>query len=81
VHLTMPYFSTLFTEEMGQHPSDYLISLRIERAREYFTHTTLSVVEVSHKLGYDASYFSRLFKRHTGYAPSHFSSLKRAGHV
>ncbi len=78
VNLTLPYFSTLFSEETGHHPSDYLIKLRVERAKEYLTHTTLSVVDVSDKLGYDPSYFSRLFKRHTGYAPSHYALIVRS---
>ena len=78
IHLTMPYFSTLFTEETGHHPGNYLITLRIERAKEYLTHTPLSIVAVAATLGYDASYFSRLFKRHTGYAPSQYALLRHS---
>lgn len=77
IGLTVSYFSTLFTEEMGRNPSDYLIKLRIERAKEYFTHTSLPVIEVAARLGYDPSYFSRLFKRSTGVSPSHYALTVR----
>jgi AraC-like DNA-binding protein len=73
VDLTLPYFSTLFTEETGRNPSDFLIGLRIERAKEYLAHTTLSVVQVADLLGYSSpSHFSRLFKKRTGCPPSYF---------
>jgi len=69
VAFTLPYFSTLFTEEIGQLPSDFLIQLRIERAKEFFQHTSMSVNDVADVLGYSPSHFSRLFKQRTGVAP------------
>ena len=77
IGLSLSAFSTLFTQHTGQHPREYLINLRIERAITYLTETDLSVIEVADKLCYDTSYFSRLFKRQTGYAPSHYALLKR----
>jgi len=72
--LTPPYFSTLFTQETGRHPRDFLVNLRIERAKEYLAHTRLSVVEVADVLGYSSpSHFSRLFKAHVGVPPSQYA--------
>lgn len=77
VAFTLPYFSTLFTEETGQSPSDFLIQLRIERAKEFFQHTSLSVNDVADVLGYSPSHFSRLFKQRTGQAPHAYLMQER----
>ncbi len=78
VNLNAPYFCTLFVEQTGLTPSEYLINLRLARAREYLEHTSMSVADVCAALGYDPSYFSRLFKRHTGHAPGYYARLMRA---
>lgn len=77
--LSPSYFSTLFTEQTGHNPSEFLIDLRLERAKEYLAHTTMSVMEVCVALGYDPSYFSRLFKRRTGSTPGAYAQRMRTG--
>jgi AraC-like DNA-binding protein len=77
VALSPPYFSTLFTEETGQNPHEFLIRLRVERAKHYLAHTQLSVMEICTTLGYSASYFSRLFKQRMGCTPGAFSRRMR----
>ncbi|MEO5887440.1 MAG: helix-turn-helix domain-containing protein [Anaerolineales bacterium] len=72
VALNPTYFGIVFAEQMGRSPVEYLINLRIERAKNYLAHTRMSVMDVSVALGYDPSYFSRLFKRHTGYTPGQY---------
>jgi len=78
INLSPSYFGVLFQEETGQTPVDYLIDLRIERAKEYFRHTQMTVTDVCAQLGYDPSYFSRLFKRRTGYAPGDYAQRVRS---
>ena len=72
VALTLPHFSATFTAETGQNPSDFLINLRIERAKQYLAHTPMTVNDVADVLGYSPSHFSRLFKSRTGMAPLHY---------
>jgi transcriptional regulator GlxA family with amidase domain len=74
---SLPYFSTLFTASTGRNPSDYLIELRIEQAKTYLSHTSMSIREVCSALGYRRSYFSRLFKQRTGYSPEEFARNTR----
>jgi AraC-like DNA-binding protein len=76
VALSPAYFSKIFTEETGRNPSEFLIFLRIERAREYLTHTNMSVTDVCIALGYNRSHFSRLFKRETGQSPAEYAKVK-----
>ncbi len=77
VALSPAYFCTLFSTEVGRTPSEFLIGLRVARAKEYLTHSDMTVLEVSTALGYSASYFSRLFKRHTGHTPGDYAQRTR----
>jgi AraC-like DNA-binding protein len=80
VALSPHYFSDLFAEQTGQSPSEFLINLRIERAKEYLTHTRMSPTEVSLVLGYSSSYFWRLFKRRTGSTPARYARRAALAH-
>jgi AraC-like DNA-binding protein len=72
VSLSSSYFSRRFSEIVGCSPSDMLIQLRIDRAKQYFTHPGVTVMDVCVMFGYSPSYFSRLFKRKVGMAPSEY---------
>jgi AraC-like DNA-binding protein len=70
--VSQTYLGVIFRRHIGRSPNDYLIDLRLERAKEYLEHTDMSVMDVCVALGYTPSYFSRLFKQRTGQPPSHF---------
>ena len=70
IGLSPQYFSRLFREETGKTYSDYLISVRIRRARELLQEGRFKVYEVAELVGIpNYRYFSALFKKETGYAP------------
>ena len=77
LHVSRSSFHELFTSTIGRSPKDFLIDLRIERAKQYLAHTNMSVLEIADTLGYDPSYFSRLFKQRTGFAPGDYARRKR----
>lgn len=77
IGLNPSYFSTVFTRQMGCLPVDYLARLRVERAKEYLRHTSLSVMEVCVALNYTPSYFNRLFKRQVGMTPGEYARQAR----
>ncbi|AEX21941.1 AraC family transcriptional regulator [Vibrio sp. EJY3] len=53
-----------------QSPKQYLLALRMTRARQLLQGQHLSIKQVAHSLGYfDVSYFSNRFKKHFGVAP------------
>lgn len=70
------YLRRLFREEYGITPQDYLIHLRMEKARRMLTEQKhVPVSEVALSCGfYDARYFSRLFRRTAGCAPKEYSA-------
>ncbi|MER6912866.1 AraC family transcriptional regulator [Streptomyces sp. NPDC000594] len=57
----------------GCSPKDYLLSIRLGRAKELLAATELPVASVARRVGYeDPAYFSRLFTRRVGTAPVRF---------
>ncbi len=70
IGLSPNYFSSLFTQETGQHFVFYLNSIRIAKAKELLVNTRLYFYEIAEKTGFaDVTYFSKLFKRETGSSP------------
>jgi AraC-like DNA-binding protein len=72
VSLSPTYFGILFAEQMGRSPIEFLTDMRIERAKEYLTYTSMSVMDVCVALGYNPSYFTRLYKQKTGFTPGQY---------
>lgn len=74
VNLSPSYFSEIFKERTGEKFIDYVISLKITKAKEYISRGE-KVYSVMEKLGYgNYSYFCRLFRKVTG------KSLKQFKH-
>ncbi|MGM7723162.1 response regulator transcription factor [Metabacillus sp. Hm71] len=73
IHISRNYFSILFKRYLEQNFIDYVIDLRVKKAKELLLHTTLKVYEVARKSGFnDVKYFSKLFKKVTGLSPGDF---------
>lgn len=69
-HLSPSRFSAVFREAVGLAPIDYLVKLRMQRARQLLPDRAFSVAQIAAQVGYDdAFYFSRLFKAHYGFSP------------
>ncbi len=74
------YLSHIFKKETGIGYIDYVISLRIEKAKKILSTSNCSIDTVSTIVGYnDYRYFSRIFKKHTNMTPSEFSRKYSTG--
>ena len=70
VHLSPSYFSRLFKAQTGQTFSEYLQTIRIERAKSYLKREDCTLTEITAKIGYfDQSHFIKAFKQATGVTP------------
>ena len=75
-HMSYGYFSRCFHDIIGISFSDYCIQLRINKAKDYLLSTDEPIQKISFCVGYnDEKYFSRLFKKITGYSPSDYRKL------
>ena len=71
------YLSAYFHQHMKEGFSDYLNEIRTAKACELLENTTLSIAEISEKVGYsEHSYFCRVFKKITGQTPSVYRRKK-----
>ncbi|MBN2165470.1 MAG: helix-turn-helix transcriptional regulator [Marinilabiliaceae bacterium] len=69
--ISYSYFGKIFKKYKGISPAQYLVQVRIRKAKSLLLNTRLSVVEVARLTGFESNfYFSRIFKQKTGYAPT-----------
>ena len=65
-NLSKYHFIRLFKKHTGCSPIEYRNKIRISLAQEYLTLTSMSVAEISEKLGFSSpSYFCRMYKKYT----------------
>ena len=67
------WFTRLFKKRMGFTPQNYLINIRINKAKELLISSAYNVAEIAEIVGYqNPLYFSRLFKKYTSYSPTEY---------
>lgn len=72
-HLSGPYLSRYFKDQMGMNFADYLCRLRIARAKELMRDESLSISDISARVGYNSSNsFIRTFKRYESITPGQY---------
>jgi two-component system response regulator YesN len=73
VYLNSNYLSRLFKERTGENYSDYVMKVRVKKAKELLQDFRLKVYQVSERLGYqDVRHFYKMFRKATGMTPSEY---------
>lgn len=73
------YFSKFFHEQMGCTFSNYLINVRVEKAKMMLTQTNMKLYDIAEAVGYtNVQYFSTIFKEKEGLTPSAFRQMRSA---
>jgi two-component system response regulator YesN len=73
IYLSSYYISRLFKKELGKNFVDYLNEIRIDKAKELLKDIKYKSYEIAEMVGIsDAHYFSKLFKKHVGMAPTEY---------
>jgi two-component system response regulator YesN len=76
LRLSPSYCSNMFKQVTGTSFSDYLMRLRIAKAREMLLQTDDKICDIARRTGFrDAAYFNKVFKRETGLTPNTFRQL------
>lgn len=78
MYVSPTYLSKLFKKETGDSPINYLIKVRMEKAKVLLTDNSLSIKEIATSVGYqDAYHFSKLFKKYAGISPRDYQNKKK----
>lgn len=73
------YLSKVFKLEFGRNVTDYILFLRMEKAKEWLADDSIPIKAVAEMAGYeDVTYFYRVFKKHFGIAPG---EMRKSGEV
>jgi len=71
------FLSSLFSSVENTTIEKYIISQKIERAKELLVYGELTLSEIAYQLGYSSSqHLSNQFKKITGFTPTYFKELK-----
>ena len=73
------YLCRIFKQTYGVSPQQYLINLRMQKAKEMMRHSSFSIADISLAVGYKSPYyFSKEFKRLFSITPSQYlNTLKK----
>ncbi|MHA6485504.1 response regulator [Paenibacillus sp. strain BS8-2] len=73
VYLNAAYLSRLFRKETGSTLTDYLVELRMARAKTELANTNHRISDIAVAVGYtNFSHFSQVYKRATGLTPQEY---------
>jgi len=76
VGVSCSYLSITFKEQTGVNFNDYLMRLRLAKAKELLRHTNLKTYEIAESVGFnDSSYFIKVFKKLEGMSPKTYRDL------
>lgn len=81
LNLNSSYLSTLFKKLFAMPFQDFMLNLRLERAKLLLLTSHLRIYEIAEKVGFeDVNYFSTRFKKVYGLSPKQFLQNVRDGH-
>ncbi len=73
VFLSPNYCNYIFKSHTGSTITEFVLKVKMERAKQLLLNTGMPLVEIAYSLGYKQySYFSRIFKKEVGVSPASF---------
>ena len=76
LNISPNHLNKVIKSATGKSPSQWIDEVLITEAKILLYQTKLSIKEIAFGVGFtDASYFSRLFKRHTGLTPLQYRKM------
>lgn len=80
IYRSPEYLSRLFKSETGEKFSSYLMSYRLNKARDMLINTDMKIYEIAYAVGYTTpSYFSKMYRDFMGVGPEVTRSQRNTG--
>jgi AraC-like DNA-binding protein len=80
--LSASHFARAFRQSLGLAPHQWLLSLRVERAKEQLLNSDASLAEIAIDCGFaDQSHFTRVFTKHVGASPGQWRRQFASGPI
>ncbi|WP_257967982.1 response regulator [Peribacillus deserti] len=74
-YLSREYISRKFKQEFNENISDYIVKIRINKAKSLLKNSQLKIYEIANMIGYqDDKYFRKVFKKVAGITPNEYRS-------
>ena len=78
LHYNKSYIFKQFKKSTNSSVMSYFMKLKVEKAKELLRETSMSISEIASYLSFDTSnYFSKIFKKVTGYTPTTYRKMRR----
>ncbi len=77
IFINSSYLRKVFKKEMNMSVNDYIVEIRLLKAKELIGSGNIKLSDVSEMIGYnDPGYFSKSFKKKFGFSPSEYEVMK-----
>lgn len=75
-NMSKPHFTRVFKQVTGMPPVQFMLRIRIDRAKELLDFTDKAIAEIAEASGFsDQNYFARTFKNLTGMSPTKYRQI------
>lgn len=75
-YISREYISRRFKQEFNVNISDYIVKIRMEKAKSLLKNSQLKIFEIANMIGYqDDKYFRKVFKKVEGVTPNEYRGL------
>lgn len=70
IFLSKSYFAKAFKDEIGTSPMNYLLKIRVQRAKELLSETDVKICDIALNIGFsNQQRFNEIFKKYTNVTP------------
>lgn len=75
-NMSKPHFTRVFKQVTGMPPVQFMLCIRIDRAKELLDFTDQSIADIAEASGFsDQNYFARTFRRFVGISPTEYRRI------
>lgn len=77
--ISTSHFSRLFKKTIGESPHQFVLSYRVERAKEMLLQKDTPIIDIALHCGFsDQAHFSKVFKQKSGMTPKQWRTAQRS---